>query len=155
MGKEMATHSSVLAWRIPGTAETSGLLSMGCHRVGHDWSDLAALLLLLLSCSVVSNSATAWTRACQSPLSFTVSWSLHKFMYIESVMLSNHLILCHPLLLLPSIFGDLPESNSSNQGFNLKRWMVSGREMRQPLSFLLDCLFISSVRFSFILLQKH
>ena len=40
--KEMATHSSVLAWRIPGTEEPSGLLSMGSHRVGHDWSDLAA-----------------------------------------------------------------------------------------------------------------
>ena len=40
--KEMATHSSVLAWRIPGTAEPSGLPSMGLHRVGHDWSDLAA-----------------------------------------------------------------------------------------------------------------
>ena len=39
--KEMATHSSVLAWRIPGTGEPSGLLSMGSHRVGHDWSDLA------------------------------------------------------------------------------------------------------------------
>ena len=34
--KEMATHSSVLAWRIPGTAEPGGLLSMGSHRVGHD-----------------------------------------------------------------------------------------------------------------------
>ena len=39
--KEMATHS-VLAWRIPGTGEPDGLLSMGLHRVGHDWSDLAA-----------------------------------------------------------------------------------------------------------------
>ena len=38
----MATHSSVLAWRIPGTEEPGGLLSMGSHRVGHDWSDLAA-----------------------------------------------------------------------------------------------------------------
>ena len=38
----MATHSSVLAWRIPGTAEPGGLPSMGSHRVGHDWSDLAA-----------------------------------------------------------------------------------------------------------------
>ena len=37
----MATHSSILAWRIPGTGETGGLLSMGSHRVGHDWSDLA------------------------------------------------------------------------------------------------------------------
>ena len=38
----MATHSSVLAWRIPGTGEPSGLPSMGSHRVGYDWSDLAA-----------------------------------------------------------------------------------------------------------------
>ena len=37
----MATHSSVLAWRIPGTAEPGGLPSMGLHRVRHDWSDLA------------------------------------------------------------------------------------------------------------------
>jgi len=43
--KEMATHSSVLAWRIPGTEEPSGLPSMGSHRVGHDWSDLAAAQL--------------------------------------------------------------------------------------------------------------
>ena len=40
--EEMATHSSVLAWRIPGTGEPRGLPSMGSHRVGHDWSDLAA-----------------------------------------------------------------------------------------------------------------
>ena len=40
--KEMATHSSVLAWRIPGTEEPSGLLPMVLHRVGHDWSNLAA-----------------------------------------------------------------------------------------------------------------
>ena len=40
--REMATHSSALAWRIPGTGEPGGLPSMGSHRVGHDWSDLAA-----------------------------------------------------------------------------------------------------------------
>ena len=38
----MATHSSVFAWRIPGMGEPGGLPSMGSHRVGHDWSDLAA-----------------------------------------------------------------------------------------------------------------
>ena len=42
--KEMATHSSVLAWRIPGTGEPGGLPSMGSHRVGHDWSDLATAI---------------------------------------------------------------------------------------------------------------
>ena len=41
-GEGMATHSSVLAWRIPGTREPGGLPSMGSHTVGHDWSDLAA-----------------------------------------------------------------------------------------------------------------
>ena len=41
--KEMATHSSVLAWRIPGMAEPGGLLSLWSHRVEHDWSDLAAV----------------------------------------------------------------------------------------------------------------
>ena len=41
----MATHSSVLAWRIPGTGEPGGLLFMGSNRVGHDWSDLAAYKL--------------------------------------------------------------------------------------------------------------
>ena len=54
--------------------------------------------------SVVSNSVTPWTAACQASLSITNSRSLLKFMSIELVMASNHLILCHPLLLLPSIF---------------------------------------------------
>ena len=44
----MATHSSVLAWRIPGMGEPDGLPSMGSHRVGHDWSDLAAAAIPLL-----------------------------------------------------------------------------------------------------------
>ena len=47
---------------------------------------------------------TPWTTACQASLFFTISWSLRNFMSIESVMLSNHLILCYPLLVLPSIF---------------------------------------------------
>ena len=55
--KEMVTHSSVLAWRIPGTGEPGGLPSMGSHKVGHDWSDLAAAAA---SDSVVKNlSASA------------------------------------------------------------------------------------------------
>ena len=45
----MATHSSVLAWRIPGTAEPGGLPSMGSHRVGHDRSDLAAAAAACIS----------------------------------------------------------------------------------------------------------
>ena len=61
-------------------------------------------LLLLFSRSVVSDSEIPWTAACQFPLSFTISLSLLKLMSIESVMPSNHLTLCRPLLLLSSIF---------------------------------------------------
>ena len=56
------------------------------------------------SCSVVSNSANWWPAASQASLSIASSWSLLKLMSIESVMPSNHLILWHPLLLMPSIF---------------------------------------------------
>ena len=56
------------------------------------------------SLSRVRLFATPWTAACQASLSITNSWSLLKLMSIESVMPSNHLILCYPLLLLPSIF---------------------------------------------------
>ena len=56
------------------------------------------------SCSVMSNSVTPWTAAHQASLSNTNSRSLLRLMSIESVMPSNHLIFCHPLLLLPSIF---------------------------------------------------
>ena len=56
------------------------------------------------SLSHVRLSATPWTAAHQASLSITNSWSLLKLMSIESVMPSNHLVLCRPLLLLPSIF---------------------------------------------------
>ena len=54
--------------------------------------------------SVVSDSVTPWTAACQASLSITNSWSLLRLVSIESMVPSNHLILCCPLLLLPSIF---------------------------------------------------
>ena len=53
--KEMATHSTVLAWRIPGTGEPGGLPSLGSHRVRHDWSNLAAAAA---ACSIVIIMAT-------------------------------------------------------------------------------------------------
>ena len=62
------------------------------------------LALQFSSVSCVQLFATPWTAARQASLSITNSWSLLKLMSIESVMPSNHLILCHPLLLLPSIF---------------------------------------------------
>ena len=62
------------------------------------------ILVLLFSCSVMSDYAIPWTAAHQASLSFTISQSLFKLMSIESVMLSIHLVFCHPLLLLSSIF---------------------------------------------------
>ena len=58
----MATHSSVLAWRIPGTGEPGGLPSMGSHRLGHDWSDLAAAAAARL----VLQGASDKVRACET-----------------------------------------------------------------------------------------
>ena len=63
---------------------------------------MALLPSIQFSRSVVSDSATPWPAARQASLSFTNSWSLLKLMSIESVVPSNHLILCRPLLLLPS-----------------------------------------------------
>ena len=102
--KEMATHSSVLAWRIPGMGKPGGLPSMGSHRVRHDWGDLAAACMYVYVVAVhllirVWLFAIPWTAAHQALLSFTICWSLLRFMCVESVILSNCLILCHPLLL--------------------------------------------------------
>ena len=65
---------------------------------------LTILYKLQFSHSVVSDSMTPWTAACQPSLSIANSWSLCKLISIESVMPSSHLILCPPLLLRPSIF---------------------------------------------------
>ena len=63
--------------------------------------------LLLFSHQVISDSATPETAARQASLTLTISWSLPKFKYIELVMPSNHLILCHSLFLMPSIFPNI------------------------------------------------
>ena len=71
--------------------------------------------------------ATSCTVVCQATLSFTISWSLLKLMSIESVMPSNHLILCHPFLLLPSIFPSI-RGFSSKSAFHIrwsKYWSIS------------------------------
>ena len=60
-------------------------------------------MFLLFSPSVTSDKETLWTVACQTSGSFTISRTLLRFMSIESVMISNHLILCHPLFPLPSV----------------------------------------------------
>ena len=64
----------------------------------------SAFVVVVQLLSRVPLFATPWTAAYHASLSFTISRSLHKLMSIESVMPSNHLLLCHPLLLLPSVF---------------------------------------------------
>ena len=70
--------------------------------------------------SLSCDSATPWAAACLASLSFTISWHLLKLMSIESVMPSNHFILCHPLLLLPSIFPSM--TVFSNESALCIRW---------------------------------
>ena len=71
--------------------------------------------------------STPWTAACQASLSFTISWSLLKLMSIELVKPSTHLILCHPLLFLPSVFPSI-RAFLMNQFFTSgwpKYWRIS------------------------------
>ena len=75
-------------------------------------SDVNSWTVVFHSLSCVRLFATPWTAVHQAPLSYTISQSLFWFMSIESVMLSNHLILCQPLLLLPSVFASIKEFSS-------------------------------------------
>ena len=71
----------------------------------HNVLEKLCMFLLLFNCEVMSDSLRSHeTAACQASLSFTISWSLFKLMSTELVRPSNHLILCRPLLLLPSNF---------------------------------------------------
>ena len=96
---------------------------------------------------------TPWTAACQASQSITNSWSLLKFMSIESVMPSNHLILCHPLLLSPSIFpGIRVFSNESVLRIRWpKYWSFSfsispSNEYSELISFRVDWLDLLAVQ---------
>ena len=106
-------------------AISQGLMKLGFGKNitfshGHAFSVFACLKVVQFSCSAVSDSAIPWTAAHQASLSFTISWSLLKLVSIKSVMPSNHLILCHPLLLLPSIFSSIRVF--SNESALHNRW---------------------------------
>ena len=101
--------------------------------------------------SRVQFSATSWTAACQASLFISNSRSLLKLMYIESVMLSNHLNLCHPLLLLPSIFSSI-RVFSSESALRIrwpKYWSFSispSSEFSGLISFRIDWFDLLAVR---------
>ena len=107
MEKEMAIPPVLLPRKSHGQRSLVGYSPCGCKE-----SDTTEQLHFTsfdtkvspFSLSVLSDSATPWTAACQASLSITNSRSLLKLIFIESVMPSNHLIPCCPLLLLPSVF---------------------------------------------------
>ena len=87
---------------LPSNGERGGFSGAHCLKFYSDMPLYRSVLIFHIYCccqslSCVQLFATLWTAACQTSLSSTISWSLLKFMSIESVMLSNHLILCHPL----------------------------------------------------------
>ena len=93
------------------------------------------------SCSVVSDFATPWTAARQASLSISNSRSLLKLMSIESVMPSNHLILCHPLLLPPSTFPSVRAGKESTHPCKAPSlWTgLPGSTSMQPLEGEVSC----------------
>ena len=104
--KGMASHSNILAWRILWTEEPGRLCTWLKQFSICGIKDMTEMNLFssVQSLSHVQLFATPRTAICQASLSLTVSQSLLKLMSIESVMPSNHFILCRPLLLPPSIF---------------------------------------------------
>ena len=120
------------------------------------------LALLLFSCSVVSDSATPWTAASQASLSFTISQSLLNFMSTESVMSPNHLVLCHPLFLLSSIFSSIRVF--SNESVLCFRWpecwsysfnISPCNEYSRLISFSMDWLDLLAVHRTLESLLQH
>ena len=106
--------------------------------------------------------STPWTAACQASLSFAISWSLLKPMFIESVMPSKHLILCHPFILLPSIFLDLKVfSNESALSIRWpKYWNFSfcispSNEYSRLISFRIDWFDLLAVQGTLKSLFQH
>ena len=87
---------------------------------------------LQFSLSVVFNSATPWTAACQVSLSITTSWGLRKLMSSESVMPSNYPILCRLLFLPPSIFPRIRVFLLYNSGLSLKNFEFKKQLLRKP-----------------------
>ena len=109
-----------------------------------------------------SDSATPWAAACQASLSFTISRSLLKLMSIESMLSSNYLILCHPLLHLPSIF---PNTGACFNESTLcirwpKYWSLSfsispSNEYLRLISFRIDWFDLTSLQGTLKSLLQH
>ena len=120
---------------------------------------VCSVTLVVQSLSHVQLFVIPWTAARQSSLSNTISWSLLKLVSIESVMLSNRLILCHPLLLLPSIFPSIRGFyNESTLHIRPKYWSFSispSNEYSGLISFKIDWFDLLAVQASLKSLLQH
>ena len=123
-------------------------------------TELVVVVVRSLSC--VCLFVTPWTAAHQAPLSSTISQSLLKFISVESVMLSHHLILCKPLLLLPSIFPSIRVF--SNESVLRIRWpkywsfsfsISPSSEYSGLISFRMDWLDLLAVQGTLKSLLQH
>ena len=134
---------------IAFTLNYSTDISLRCCKVSRALQLCSTAFLIIssvqFSCSVMSNSVTPWSAACQDSRSSTNSWSLLKLMSIESVMPSEQLILCCPLLLMPSTFPSIRVF--SNQSVLHIRWpkywsfsfsIIPANEYSGLISFRMD-----------------
>ena len=127
------------------------------------WRMLASVGSVKFSHSVVEDNVTPWTAACQASPSITNSQSLLKLMSIESEIPSNHLILCRPLLLLPSIFPSIRVFSNESvlhiwwpKDWNFSFSISPSNEYSGPTSFRMDWLDLLAIqRILKSLLQHH
>ena len=118
--------------------------------------------MVIFNCIIKNSKSTPGIVACQASLSFTISWSLLKFMSIELVMLSNHFIICHPILLLLSIFPSIRVF--SNESVIHIRWpkywsfslsISPFNEYSGLISFRIDCFDLLAVQGTLKSLLQH
>ena len=132
-----------------------------CH-IGHCRVLSRVPCVIVQSLSCVQLFVTPWTAARQASLSFTVSWSLLKFMSIESMMLSNHLILCHPIILQPLIFPSIRVFSSESalcirwlQSWIFSLSIIPSSEYSGLISFRIDWLDLLAVQGTLKSLLQH
>ena len=135
--KEMATHSSIFAWRIPGTEEPGRLPSTGSHRVGHDWSDLAAAAAGILRVCVhthktprKNSGSTAWFLLFSLDLCFFEIESGHEILSLLSCRLAHTLKTCFYILF--NVFSRVVMGGISLSIGSILYW-----ELNQQLGFYL------------------
>ena len=134
--KEMATHSSVLAWRIPGTAEPGGLQSMGSHTVGHDWNHLAAAaksLLMVTAATNLKDACSLEVKLCtpRQCIKKQRNYSTEKTLYSQSYVFSSSYIWMWEL--------------DHKEGWMRKNWCLWTVVLEKTLESPLDCKEIKTV----------